>query len=374
MSFQKFTGGPDVAVLYHLAVGSVLADLLLSRPEPLVVDYHNITPAKFFDEWDPPILHAVEWGRSQLAALAPRCRLGIADSEFNRAELAASGYRPTAVAPILLDLESFDREVDEAEFARLQAGEGRRRRRLALRRPRHAEQVPARRREGVRRVPPVPRPERPAAHRRRRRLRALRGGAAGVRAQASGSTTACRLTGPGLAGRARRALPRCGRVRVPLRARRLLRAAARVRCTSACRSSRSASTAVPETLADAGVCLPDKSPAARRRSGRSGAHRRRRCARAARRRRADACRTSRSSAAAPASSRRWLRCSSMKLAFVTPRYGRRRRRRRRDRARGCSPSTSPRSTVGRSRRSRRAHVTRGRGRTTTRPARPSRTA
>jgi len=108
-SFQKFAGGPDVAVLYHLAVGSVLADLVLSRPEPLVVDYHNITPAKFFDEWDPPILHAVEWGRAQMTALSTRCRLGIADSEFNRAELAANGYRPTAVAPILLDLESFDR-------------------------------------------------------------------------------------------------------------------------------------------------------------------------------------------------------------------------------------------------------------------------
>ena len=118
-SFQKYAGGPGVAVVYHLAVGSVLADLLLSRTEPLVVDYHNITPAKFFDEWDPPILHAVEWGRNQMTALASRCRLGLADSEFNRAELAASGYRPTAVAPILLDLQAFDREVDARAMARL---------------------------------------------------------------------------------------------------------------------------------------------------------------------------------------------------------------------------------------------------------------
>ena len=55
-----------------------------------------------------------------MTSLSTRCRLGIADSEFNRSELAANGYRPTAVAPILLDLESFDREVDEAELARLQ--------------------------------------------------------------------------------------------------------------------------------------------------------------------------------------------------------------------------------------------------------------
>ncbi len=117
--FQKYTGGPDTAVIYQLAVGSVLADLLLSRPEPLVVDYHNITPGRFFDEWDPPIAHAVEWGRSQMLALARRSRLGLGDSDFNRAELEANGYRPTAVAPILLDLESFDAGNDEPTAARL---------------------------------------------------------------------------------------------------------------------------------------------------------------------------------------------------------------------------------------------------------------
>ena len=117
--FQKYTGGPDTAVIYQLAVGSVLADLLMARPEPLVVDYHNITPGRFFDEWDPPISHAVEWGRSQMAAMASRCRLGLGDSEFNRAELEANGYRPTAVAPILLDLDAFDADLDEAIATRL---------------------------------------------------------------------------------------------------------------------------------------------------------------------------------------------------------------------------------------------------------------
>ena len=57
------------------------------------------------------------WPRS-----SPRCRLGLADSEFNRAEIAANGYRPTAVAPILLDLEGFDREVDERVLAELEQG------------------------------------------------------------------------------------------------------------------------------------------------------------------------------------------------------------------------------------------------------------
>ena len=103
-SFQKFTGGPGVAVVYHLAVGSVLADLLLSRTEPLVVDYHNITPAKFFDEWDPPILHAVEWGRNQMAALAPTLpprprRLRVQPGRDRRERLQADGGRADPPRP-----------------------------------------------------------------------------------------------------------------------------------------------------------------------------------------------------------------------------------------------------------------------------------
>lgn len=119
--FRKFRGGAGVAALYHLAVGSVVADLLASRSEPLVVDYHNITPSHFFDTWDPHIVHAVEWGRAQLGLLAPRARLGLADSEFNRGELEAAGCPRTQVAPILLDLASFERDLDRPTLDRLTA-------------------------------------------------------------------------------------------------------------------------------------------------------------------------------------------------------------------------------------------------------------
>ncbi len=69
-------------------------------------------------------------------------------------------------------------------------------------------------------------------------------------------------------------------------------------------------TAVPETLDEAGICLPDKSPVAGRAGGASRHHRRRAARPAARRRRATPAVTSRSSAAAPGSSRRWHPCST----------------------------------------------------------------
>jgi glycosyltransferase involved in cell wall biosynthesis len=60
-------------------------------------------------------------GHRQTGALAPLSTLGIADSTYNERELAEAGFTATSVAPVLVDLEEFDRDVDERERARLEA-------------------------------------------------------------------------------------------------------------------------------------------------------------------------------------------------------------------------------------------------------------
>ena len=118
-------GGGGVRLLYHLAIGSVVADFVAQRPERLLVDYHNLTPGEFFAGWDPSVVYGQSWGRQQLAALADRTELGLADSGFNRGELVDAGYRATTVVPILLDTGSFDRDVDHAALERLQGAKAR---------------------------------------------------------------------------------------------------------------------------------------------------------------------------------------------------------------------------------------------------------
>ncbi len=112
-------------LLYHLAIGSTMADRLRARHERLVVDYHNITPAQFFSDWEPMLAYDLAWGRLQLAELAARAELGIADSAYNAGELRAAGYRRAEVAPILLDLDAFQGEVDERTLDRLGGPGGR---------------------------------------------------------------------------------------------------------------------------------------------------------------------------------------------------------------------------------------------------------
>ncbi len=109
--YESFTGSPGgepTWLLYHCSIGSPVADFVRARDEPVIVDYHNITPASFFARWEPAIAGVLASGRRQLAALQPRTELGLADSAFNAGELAQLGFGRTAVVPILLDVEELD--------------------------------------------------------------------------------------------------------------------------------------------------------------------------------------------------------------------------------------------------------------------------
>jgi glycosyltransferase involved in cell wall biosynthesis len=107
-SFAGGVAGEPTWLLYHSSVGSPVADFVNGRDEPLIVDYHNITPASFFARWEPAVAGALLKGRRQLAELEARAALGLADSAFNAQELAELGYPKTAVVPILLDVAALD--------------------------------------------------------------------------------------------------------------------------------------------------------------------------------------------------------------------------------------------------------------------------
>ncbi len=92
------------ALVYQLAIGSPVADMLLDRAEPLIVNYHNLTPASFFWQWDPGLVDGIVWGHRQLHQLVPRTVHAIGVSELNRRDLERAGYSSTAVSPPLVRL------------------------------------------------------------------------------------------------------------------------------------------------------------------------------------------------------------------------------------------------------------------------------
>ncbi len=100
--FADASKRPNSILLYHTAVGAEICDALLARTEPLVLDHHNVTPPEYFDHWHPALAENLELGEAQVARLARRAVLGIADSEFNADQLRDLGCERTAVAPVFL--------------------------------------------------------------------------------------------------------------------------------------------------------------------------------------------------------------------------------------------------------------------------------
>jgi glycosyltransferase involved in cell wall biosynthesis len=121
--FEEYTrrSMPGDILVYQASTGSPVARYLLDRPETLVVDYHNITPASFYAPWEAHTAEKVTEARSQVAALAPRAALGVAHSEFSAGELAAFGCPTTVVVPILVSVGEWSRTPDPAAAAALAA-------------------------------------------------------------------------------------------------------------------------------------------------------------------------------------------------------------------------------------------------------------
>jgi L-malate glycosyltransferase len=119
---RRVPARPGDVLVYHVAIGSVVADFVRQRRESLVVDHHNITPPELYQRWEPDAAYGCAWGRAQLPELAPRTVLGVADSTYNEDELRRAGFAETATAPILLDpavFDSGDAGVDATALARL---------------------------------------------------------------------------------------------------------------------------------------------------------------------------------------------------------------------------------------------------------------
>ena len=111
--------GRDRWLLYQASIGSPVYDILSARPEPKLVNYHNITPAALLRDWEPDVAYEAALGRTQLARLAPQSRFAIADSAFNESELHAAGYDATAVVPLLIDMHAKSDQPDSALAADL---------------------------------------------------------------------------------------------------------------------------------------------------------------------------------------------------------------------------------------------------------------
>jgi L-malate glycosyltransferase len=92
----------DVTI-FHFALPSPMSEAFASLANGRVLQYHNVTPARFFAPYEPALFRLASIARDELASLARVTDLGLGDSEYNRQELDALGFSRTGVMPIAVD-------------------------------------------------------------------------------------------------------------------------------------------------------------------------------------------------------------------------------------------------------------------------------
>jgi L-malate glycosyltransferase len=93
------------AVIYQMGVGSPVAYQLARMRGPRIVMYHNITPPAYFRDTNPRVAARLVRGREELRMLVPRVELCAGVSAFNVEEMRLLGARHTAVVPPVADLQ-----------------------------------------------------------------------------------------------------------------------------------------------------------------------------------------------------------------------------------------------------------------------------
>ena len=99
---------PADVLIHHFSIGSRASRTAFALPGRMVLVYHNITPPEYFIGVHKDLVRLCFRGRRELAAYIDRAALALGDSDYNRRELEALGFRPTGVLPVVPDFTHLD--------------------------------------------------------------------------------------------------------------------------------------------------------------------------------------------------------------------------------------------------------------------------
>ena len=99
---------PTDLLVHHFSLGSRASRTAYAVPSRMLLVYHNITPPQYFLGEHPWLVRQCYHGRRELLAYRSRVDLAAGVSEFNRAELDAAGFSPTAILPVVPGFSHLD--------------------------------------------------------------------------------------------------------------------------------------------------------------------------------------------------------------------------------------------------------------------------
>ena len=109
-------------LFYQYSTGSALNDFFAVQNCHRVLVYQNITPAEYFEPYDPVLADRLRWGREQLREIVPTLDFALASSEYSARELRELGCERVYVLSVPVDFSRYGGEGDETLRAKLSDG------------------------------------------------------------------------------------------------------------------------------------------------------------------------------------------------------------------------------------------------------------
>jgi glycosyltransferase involved in cell wall biosynthesis len=121
-SLAERHGGGRNLLVFHASIGQPeVLSFLAHHEDRVVVMYHNITPARYFEQLDPHFADLLDAGRAELRFLRDKVDLALAASAYSAAELVQMGFPDVRVSPLLVDVGGGTGvEVDQGMVAGLE--------------------------------------------------------------------------------------------------------------------------------------------------------------------------------------------------------------------------------------------------------------
>lgn len=103
----------DDILIYHKSTGTDISFQIARFNCKKVIRYHNITPSKYFKNYNEIAYNLVEYGRKGLEHLSLNVDYSLADSNYNARELKNLGYKNIEVLPVLISFKDYEKEPDK---------------------------------------------------------------------------------------------------------------------------------------------------------------------------------------------------------------------------------------------------------------------
>jgi glycosyltransferase involved in cell wall biosynthesis len=110
------------ALIYHYGIGSDVTAVAIAHRGPTALVYHNVTPASYFTRYRPGFSWMLEVGRVSLKRIAPHFPVSAGVSRYNATELESYGFKSPRVLPIMIDPDRWNIEPASHVIDKLQDG------------------------------------------------------------------------------------------------------------------------------------------------------------------------------------------------------------------------------------------------------------